>query len=307
MLPKFEYAHLYKFLVSVGLLLLGLSIALPWLILRESGPLLIPEDDLKQLTGLAQRAIRRKQHDHFWMVRNYRWASLVFAGLGTIVSGVGLFMWGRRQAVLNRREDNEARKSDLELQSMTGSELERSREEEAKKTLEAGATDKRVDLRSMRDELVGIESLVFARFYEAFSGTYELFPNLTLSNGRRLDLFLASNLLDQPDYVVEVKYVRFINGLANRIIEAFHQLRIARQAFWNRKTRTLGLALLVVPDESDVSEITARVTRLARPIPSSMGVLVVQKTSLLTVPAAELRRWVEGAFATPDDEVEQDD
>jgi hypothetical protein len=60
-MSQFEYGDFNKFLVSIGLFLIGLTFLLPWLFFRENFDLLIKSDDLKAYTETAQHILTQRQ------------------------------------------------------------------------------------------------------------------------------------------------------------------------------------------------------------------------------------------------------
>lgn len=63
---KFEYADLYRFLVSAGIVLLALSFLAPWLLLREPLDVLYAVADQEKLTEKSQELLSRKQDTLSW-------------------------------------------------------------------------------------------------------------------------------------------------------------------------------------------------------------------------------------------------
>jgi hypothetical protein len=104
-LGSIQYTAFYKFIVSLGLVLVGLGLAMPWLLLNESFDLLVRRSDLERLTPLAQETIRHRQAIVHASSLLAPWASiaLVLAGLILIIFGVE--RWRRRQDIMDRTED----------------------------------------------------------------------------------------------------------------------------------------------------------------------------------------------------------
>jgi hypothetical protein len=115
---KLEYSDLYKFLVSLGVVLISLSLVAPWLFLRESFDTLIKASDISDLTPTAQALLTYRQHAALWFIRNIWWISLLLAIGGLLPLAAGIVLWVRKQRLLDRREEIEARKVSLEVEKL---------------------------------------------------------------------------------------------------------------------------------------------------------------------------------------------
>jgi hypothetical protein len=93
---KPEYSDLYKFIVSLGLILIAFAILLPWLFLRESFDSLVSASDIANLTPTAQTLITHRQNVALWIVQNIVWISAIPAILGFVSLVGGLFLWQRK-------------------------------------------------------------------------------------------------------------------------------------------------------------------------------------------------------------------
>ncbi|HUS70189.1 MAG TPA: hypothetical protein VM075_05350 [Anaerolineae bacterium] len=117
-MTKLEYGDLYKFLVSLGILLICLSLVVPWLCLRESLGGLLKASEISELTPTAQALLDYRLQAALWFVRNVWWISLtlMIGGLLTLVRGIVL--WGRKQRLLDHRVEIETEKLGLEVERL---------------------------------------------------------------------------------------------------------------------------------------------------------------------------------------------
>jgi hypothetical protein len=91
-----EFSDPYKFLISVGVVLFGLSLLLPWLLLQTSFDASIPASDILKLTPMAQEFMGRRQATALWLLTNTAWISATIALLGSLSVISGLLFWHRR-------------------------------------------------------------------------------------------------------------------------------------------------------------------------------------------------------------------
>jgi hypothetical protein len=116
---RLEYGDLYRFLASLGIVLISLALLVPWLFLRESFDGLLKPSDISELTPTGQLLLAYRQQTALWVIQNLWWISslLVIGGLVFLSAGVYLW-WTRRQRVLDRREESKTRKVDLEVEQL---------------------------------------------------------------------------------------------------------------------------------------------------------------------------------------------
>lgn len=154
MLPKIEFGHFYKFIASLGLVMMGVAVALPWLIFQQMAPLVIKESDLVQYTTLAQQTISERQQNLQWWAENQLGISLLTFLAGVAVTLHGLQGWKERQQVTDDKEKEELRSliaaapaSDAEVSQRLENEVEAAIAEtsEREKAAKAASEDGHVD------------------------------------------------------------------------------------------------------------------------------------------------------------------
>lgn len=81
---KFEFGDLYKFIVSLGVVLITLSVMLPWLFLKEPFDLFRSEVEINELSDVAREIVIKRQHAVSFIVGFIPWFSLVGSTVGII-------------------------------------------------------------------------------------------------------------------------------------------------------------------------------------------------------------------------------
>jgi hypothetical protein len=74
---KFEFGDLYKFVVSLGVVLISLSVLAPWLFLKEPFDLFKTDAELKAVTEVARAAILSRQESVAFILKFIPWFSTV--------------------------------------------------------------------------------------------------------------------------------------------------------------------------------------------------------------------------------------
>ena len=119
-MPRVDFGHYYKFLVSLGLILVGAAFVVPWLLLRESDTLVISRQRLAELTASAQGTIENKQRT-LALFEGLAFVLPVLLVEGVFLIILGLRQWRERQKVLDQTEDAHL---ESEIRQLTPTELD---------------------------------------------------------------------------------------------------------------------------------------------------------------------------------------
>jgi hypothetical protein len=117
-MTKLEYSDFYKFLVSLGVVLIALALLVPWLFLRESFDALLTVSEMSELTPAAQTLISYRQYAALWFVSNVLWISLSLVLGGLVPLVMGLTLWVKKQRRLDQQEKYEVEITGLELEKL---------------------------------------------------------------------------------------------------------------------------------------------------------------------------------------------
>jgi hypothetical protein len=121
---KPEYQDYYKFIVSLGLVLISFSILVPWLVLSESTSQQLSISDIAALPQESQDVVKQSQN---WMSLLVNTVPVI--SLASFVSGLLLFMsgayqWYKRQRKIDSDEELKSKKLKQEvLGNMTADEI----------------------------------------------------------------------------------------------------------------------------------------------------------------------------------------
>jgi len=129
---KPEYSDLYKFVTSIGALLIFSSILIPWLFLQNPSEFPTNSWDISIITPIAQELINTRLEMVLWITRNLPWISGFIASTGVAFFVLGLYKWHKRQLTRDDLEEleKERRRKDLIKDSTPQDRVEKSIEEE---------------------------------------------------------------------------------------------------------------------------------------------------------------------------------
>jgi hypothetical protein len=262
---KLEYSDLYKFLVSLGVVLISLSLVVPWLFLRESFDILIKASDISDLTPTAQTLLTYRQYAALWFIRKIWWISLLLVIGGLLFLVLGVILWVRKQRLLDRREVIETRKVSLEteklrreMESLTPADIaikgigEVEEEIEAEEELEPSVIS---SIESRVQGYLRVEEIFLNKLMTCYGE-----ERVLIQQRKKHVIYDAILMSDNPgvmDVVFEVKRLTrhfSLNRLRATIDQVSRLIQNYAVMTGRMTTSVLGVALFVVP-ESDLDSV----------------------------------------------------
>lgn len=250
---KFEFGDLYKFIVSLGVVIISISVLVPWLFLKESFDLYKSEADLKSVTSVAHAAILGRQETVAFIVKFIPWFSAIGCICGSIFIFVGLKKWHANQLLLDEQTKVEVELKKQSLRDATKDEIALS----AARDMHAIASEENhttnFTLSAFEARYAQIESLVAKRLRHVYSKTYEVESNKMVA-GVEVDVLLRGRNWLTKDYIIEIKSIRrgFNYGWLR---ESFLKNIYAKNIYAQATNRIPNTLLLIVTDfKGDVSE-----------------------------------------------------
>lgn len=219
-MSKFEYSDFYKFIASVGITLIALSVFVPWLFLKEPFDLLQRQDEIKLFTPLAQSIIQSRQSTVQTILNLTPAFSIVTFILGLCALGIGGVMWFlKTQKILDKLNELNVKVLENQLGVSSPEEAKVRREEEIKAQYESDEEGKVVSKLKEGEPLAPsrISELaeVASRIERRITGLLVTCSaqTHTILHERRLgpvviDIVMASKTRLHTDYIIEVKYIR---------------------------------------------------------------------------------------------------
>jgi hypothetical protein len=333
-MPQLEFGQLYKFIVSLGFVLMAAAFIGPWAILREQGALVISERELAGLTPLAREVLEAKQAQASRIVECYPWVALMLFLTGALLAAWGLWRWKARQRVADEREDVGLATERLKLEPMTDDETARRLDEEVAaaqdESSDAGSPIPPTDAgqvepgrssstpRDQSDEdpaarrqrlrlrYEQVESLANSRIQAAFGSDRRVHTDVKVvgADGRSVGqadvVALAPSTSAEPSLVFEIKLAT-PQSAARQTESAL--LSAARFAVALRPAAAAGVALLVVSTEEEQRRARSAVERtlgqLQAVLNARIGAVVLTNDELESVDPAVLRAHILGAIGGP--------
>jgi hypothetical protein len=262
-MSKVEYSDFYKFIASVGITLIALSLFVPWIFLKEPFDLLLHEEDFSLLTPLAQGIIQSRQ-EIIRIIINYIPAFTIITliiGVAILITG-GLMWFDKTQKFLDKLNALNVIVLEQQLKISSPDEVKAQQEEEIKAQLEiepqgrnnAQMTDEilsnQTEIAKLTADAIRIEERIFGLLASCVSETHFILSE------RRVgpvvfDLVLASKSRFYNDRIVEIKYVN-VGFKYNWLRDNALKLLYANQIYHQQTNRNSLPILLIVGANSSV-------------------------------------------------------
>lgn len=106
-MDKVEFSDAYKFVASIGLIAIGLSILVPWFLNKENEIVLVEAKKILALTPTAQKIVNQQQSNLLLLNNHLILISCILVSIGISLLGWSIFQWNKRQRVTDRIQDEE--------------------------------------------------------------------------------------------------------------------------------------------------------------------------------------------------------
>ncbi|CAM4067964.1 hypothetical protein D3C81_752790 [compost metagenome] len=241
---KFDFGDLYKFVVSAGLALVGMSILSVWLIFKEPFDLNVKESDLLLLTPVAQEVIKYRQHVVGLLVAFSMWAIPITAFAGFCLSVWGLQKWKQQQSIVDELAELGLEEKKVAIRPKTDDEIALSDQSEG--VICDVQVARSANARLQRPSY--IDKALVKKLHYYLPVEYKVDPNMLIS-GAEVDFVLTSSHWLHKDYLIEVKYIRkgFNLGWLSQVAL---KLRTASVLYSNVTNRIPNTCLLIVVADS---------------------------------------------------------
>lgn len=290
---KFEFGDLYKFIVSLGVVIISISVLVPWLFLKESFDLYKPEADLKSVTSVAHAAILGRQEAVAFIVKFIPWFSAIGCICGSIFVFAGLKKWHANQLLLDEQTKVEVELKKQSLRDATKDEIALS----AARDMHALAPDEshttNYTLSAFEASYAQTESSVAKRLQHIYARTYEVESNKMVA-GVEVDVLLRGRSWLTKDYIVEIKTIRrgFNYGWLR---ESFLKNIYAKNIYAQATSRIPNTLLLIVTEfKGNFSEkYTSMLEKISTEGLGRKGkdlVVMIDKEELQSLPADQLQK-----------------
>jgi hypothetical protein len=213
-MEKVQYGDINRFLVSIGLVLITLSLLLPFLYLRDDFGLYLDQGSIECFDPIVQELIKNKLGIVTRIQNNLAYISTSTLALGMIFFIYGLQRWLKRQKKADEKADLETEKLRREIDELTPEEKREKAEDEFEENKYAEFKEEQKKSSSTQEEVkeeiinnyLAVEEKLIQVFRNYKSTNFHILDNVRIANKYAIDILLEAKSRGFADRIVEVKY-----------------------------------------------------------------------------------------------------
>lgn len=276
MFDKVEFSDLYKFKTSIGLLIIGLGIILPWLFLKQEGELLVSKTDYINLIPESKLLLDKKLSLTVKIIELIPTISVTLVSIGTLLTGIGYYKWRAKQKIADATEriNYDNLKAGIKQQSSTEI-LDKANKDVAEemnyKTDQELSTDSEPENHSeektaeniiehirtnssLTESLISMENKFLEKITTYNSFNFKLGSKVKIANSYEVDFLLnAYNSKAFKDIIIEVKYLQ--SKLTMQLVrDSFKRGLHVSALYYNATKRNSQFVLIIVYRENIANE-----------------------------------------------------
>lgn len=256
-MDKLQYESLYKFLVSLGIILIALPIA-ALVFLLNGDPILISQTDFEALSEYSQQMIAYRDSITSYFVDIFPWFGAVFICLGVFLLSYGIYKWKAVQKNLDKKLDAETTIQTLSLMEMSNTEVEAKVEAEVTEDVSVEtsneSTGANIDTHLSRiSKYKEIEDLCYNYFNTRYSKNYSFKRNIRM--GKYHYDFIGVSQTDNIDLIVEVKYWRNSPEVSRRLFDVFHRIYDAGISYETIAHRNFKIIVVIITSKEQLPQL----------------------------------------------------
>lgn len=302
-MKTFEYGDFYKFIVSIGIVLISLAVLFPWLLLQEPFGITLKSSEITELTPVAQSIITTRQTTVLWLLRNFYYISGLLALAGSLFLGLGLHKWNQMQKIRDKRESYETEKARRELEPMSAQQIaQKALVDVVEKDTEAGQLAENqtipevlVSSPNAVSQYFRIENMVQDKLRSCFSGDGFILPNQRIKSAE-YDVVFVSAKENLSDIIFEIKYAK--KGFrSNWVRESVNRLILATDVYNQTTGRNAINVIFFISPKDTLSQISTekyknQVTEEVEKLGAKSRILFIPEEDWESLDCKELRTMI---------------
>lgn len=271
-MKKVEYGDFYKFLASLGVTIIGATLLLAWLFLKEPFTWISQIAQISNLDNKTQMILEQKQNLLLRFLNFFDYFIVGALVIGLLFLCIGIFLWFRIQLAIDKNQILTNKKIEKELENMTVEEIvegviadieeSNSNIHGEGETAQINNTDAKDGINQINysnnsiniiQDYMRMESLVYNKLHSCFRNT-----NIVLRNQRigrnEYDIIVKGNNSRQSDVIIEIKcFTKSFNQYSIR--QALRQVQSASQVYTNNINRiSIPIVIGVLSRKSVMSD-----------------------------------------------------
>lgn len=272
-MDKLQYDSFYKFMVSVGVVLIAAPLLGLYYLLCNGNQILITKAEFEALSSTSMIFVQQRDQTILYILKALPWilCILILIGLACLIYG-GL-KWHNIQKEIDEQTKLKTRAQKFNVEKMTASEIATKAIEEASDEQEEQVTvPTEISLEKTRVlKGIEIENLCYTYIHKQHSRSYDIQQNVKLGN-YGCDIVAVSKI-DKTDYIFEIKYWKGHpnTSLFYRVTERMESMKTTYE---NISQRGCKCILMIVTLEENKENMQACCNRYINDHPVSFDIRV---------------------------------
>ena len=254
-MDKLQYDSLYKFFISLGIVMIALPLAVGAYLIT-SDPILISQAEYDALSQYSKQVLVYKEMVTSMLQNIYPWLAPVFILLGVALICHGIIKWRPVQNNIDKKLNSEATIQELQLMEMTSKEIDNKVKSEIQEDISADTTAANGSITDIKESQIikykEIEEKCYGYLISKYSKEYAFKRNVQI--GQHCYDVIGVSQRNNSDMIVEVKYWKSTVD-SRRIYDLLHRVTNARINYETITQRNSHLLVLVVTSKEALPKI----------------------------------------------------
>lgn len=249
-MDKIQYDSFYKFLVSVGVILIAAPLFGLYFFLSNVNQILLSREEFAALSEASLQFVEQRDQALLTIFKVLPYVSVAFVVVGLIFLLYGGYNWLKIQKELDKQTKLKTEEQQANVKKLTATEIAEKAINEVVAESEEGETGRTSQIFSTSRRVtkaLEIENMCFSYILKTHSKRYDVQQNVRIG-GYIYDI-IATSKRDNIDHLFEVKYwaKEPTIGLLSQTMNSMRRRGIAYETTMHRNFRCV--VLIVVPEE----------------------------------------------------------
>lgn len=255
-MEKLKYDSLYKFIVSIGIVIMILPFGFIFGILNKNDTVLVSQNEINQLTNTAKEIIYLEQ-DYKYLILSkpilFSTITMILFLIGSVIVIYGIIQWKDKvQKYEDKSRELSNKLLEKQIKSLTLEEKEEKiKEDIEEEKIEIKAKNSNVMIHKQRiDKYMDIQETVYRSIRKQFNN-YKIFEEVKLENQIYDCIALDNSEYALHDYIFEIKYFSSIKSIKGKIKSLESKILEKEMLYYENSKRYARTVLIIVVDNFD--------------------------------------------------------
>lgn len=253
-MEKLRYDSLYKFIVSIGIVIIILPFIFIYSILNNNETIFVSENDINQLTNTAKDIILLEQSYKYIILSNpiiFIIIVLVSSIVGFLIVMYGIIQWKDK---VQKYEDKSRELSNKLLENQIKNLTTQEKEEKIKEDIEIQSNKSNNLLNKQQiSKYINIQEKVYKIIRREFKN-YKIFEEVSLEKQKYDCIALATSDYASYDYIFEIKYFSTIKSIKGKIKKLELTMIEKELLYYDNSKRSAKTILIIIVDNFSEKE-----------------------------------------------------